>query len=52
MEYEGWKIGNEARLLDEMCITERMKIERSTVKKIGGALVVYGTAMGLMALFL
>ncbi|MEA1994070.1 MAG: hypothetical protein U9N35_06735 [Euryarchaeota archaeon] len=53
MEFtDDWMIGNDARILDEMAISKRTKVDRSTLKKIGGALLVYAFTMTLMALFL
>lgn len=47
-----WKIGEQAKKMDEKSIKERMKIERSSLKKILGALVIYFVVMGIFALIL
>jgi len=40
-----WEIGKEARELDEKSISERMKIERRSIKRLAGALVIYFLTM-------
>ena len=39
------EIGKEARDLDEKTISERMKIERRSIKRLGGAFVIYFLTM-------
>ena len=40
-----WEIGKEARDLDEKTIFERMKIERRSIKRLGGAFAIYFLTM-------
>ena len=40
-----WEIGKEARDLDEKTISERMKIERRSIKRLAGAVVIYFLTM-------
>ncbi len=40
-----WEIGKEARELDEKSISERMKIERRSIKRLAGAFVIYFLTM-------
>ena len=40
-----WEIGKEARELNEKTIFERMKIERRSIKRLGGAFVIYFLTM-------
>jgi len=45
-------IGKEAKELDELTIFERMKISKTAIKKIFGAIIVYITIMTLFFFFL
>ncbi|NVM44383.1 MAG: hypothetical protein HWN79_05655 [Candidatus Lokiarchaeota archaeon] len=36
-----WDIGQKARELDEKSISERVKIERHSIKRVAGALFIY-----------
>ena len=47
-----WNIGDEARLLDEQSIKERMRIEGRSVKKIFVALIIYACIMTFLMIFL
>ncbi|MFX1259764.1 MAG: hypothetical protein ACFFAN_18080 [Promethearchaeota archaeon] len=47
-----WNIGNEAKLLDEKSIKERMKIEGRSVKKMFVALLIYIAVMTLFIVYL
>ena len=47
-----WEIGKEASELDSKPIKERMKIEKSSIKKIGIALILYSVAMVFFYIFL
>lgn len=47
-----WEIGKEARELDEKSISERLKVERSSKKKIGIALFCYSLIMLFFYFFL
>lgn len=49
---EQWNIGNEARLLDEQSLKERMKIEGRSVIKIFIALIIYAFIMTFFMVFL
>ena len=40
-----WEIGKEARDLDEKPISERMKIERRSIKRLAGAFDIYFLTM-------
>ena len=40
-----WEIGKEARDLDKKSISERMKIERRSIKRLAGAIVIYFLTM-------
>jgi len=40
-----WEIGKEARDLDEKPISERMKIERRSIKRLAGAFAIYFLTM-------
>ena len=40
-----WEIGKEARDLDEKTISERMKIEKRSIKRLAGAVVIYFLTM-------
>ena len=40
-----WEIGEEARDLDGKTISERMKIERRSIKRLAGAFVIYFLTM-------
>lgn len=40
-----WEIGKEAKELDEKTIFERMKIERRSIKRLAGAVVIYFITM-------
>ncbi|MFX1555043.1 MAG: hypothetical protein ACFFBV_14045 [Promethearchaeota archaeon] len=42
---KSWEIGKEARELDEKPITERLRIERRSIKKISVALLFYCIVM-------
>ncbi|MFX0032091.1 MAG: hypothetical protein ACFE8E_06650 [Candidatus Hodarchaeota archaeon] len=45
---ESYKIGKEAQELDEKTIFERMKINKKSIKKLFGAVIVY---IAIMTLF-
>jgi hypothetical protein len=46
-------VGNIARILDtEMTVLERMKIKKSTLLRMVGAIVVYLTMMSIFSIFL
>ncbi|MFX1341028.1 MAG: hypothetical protein ACFFDK_20630 [Promethearchaeota archaeon] len=47
-----WNIGNEAKQLDKKTIKERMKIERSSLKKIFLALLIYFFFLTIFIAFL
>ncbi|MFX1304456.1 MAG: hypothetical protein ACFE9X_13960 [Promethearchaeota archaeon] len=47
-----WEIGKEARELDEKPILERLKVEKSSKKKIGIALLCYFLVMIFFYFFL
>ncbi|MFX0043460.1 MAG: hypothetical protein ACFE8L_11165 [Candidatus Hodarchaeota archaeon] len=47
-----WEIGIEAKELDNKHISERIKIEKSTFKKIVGALLIYLITMVVFSIFL
>lgn len=49
---KSWEIGKEARELDEKPITERLKVEKSSKKKIGIALICYSLIMVFFYFFL
>ena len=40
-----WEIGKEARDLDEKTISERMKINKRSIKRLAGAVVIYFLTM-------
>jgi len=40
-----WEIGKEARDLDEKPISERMKIEKRSIKRLAGAFAIYFLTM-------
>ncbi|MFW9947359.1 MAG: hypothetical protein ACFFBZ_07905 [Promethearchaeota archaeon] len=44
---KSWEIGKEARELDEMPISERLRVERRSIKKITVALLFYCIIMVL-----
>jgi hypothetical protein len=48
----GWEIGKEARELDEKPISERLKVERSSKRKIGIAVFCYSLIMVFFYFFL
>jgi hypothetical protein len=47
-----WEIGIEAQELDKKSISERMKVERSSIKKFIGALMIYSLFMVLFYFFI
>lgn len=47
-----WEIGKEASELDSKPLKERMKIEKSSIKKIGIAFIFYSITMVLFYIFL
>ncbi|MFX1573828.1 MAG: hypothetical protein ACFFB0_13850 [Promethearchaeota archaeon] len=47
-----WEIGKEAKELDQKSISERIKIGKHSIKKIIGALLIYGFTMTLFYFFL
>ncbi len=49
---KSWEIGKEARELDEKPISERLKIEKSSKKKIGVAFIFYSIIMVILYFFL
>lgn len=49
---KNWDIGREAKELNEKPIYERMKLEKASIKKIVGALIIYFIMMYIFYLFL
>jgi len=49
---KSWEIGKEARELDEKPISERLKLEKNSKKKIGIAFIFYSITMVLLYFFL
>jgi len=49
---DNWEIGKEAKELDQKSILERIKIEKSSIKKIIGVLLIYCFTMTLFYFFL
>jgi hypothetical protein len=49
---ESSTIGKEAQELDDRSISERMKLNKTSIKKIFGAIIVYITIMTLFFFFL
>ncbi|MFX1312725.1 MAG: hypothetical protein ACFFHD_08950 [Promethearchaeota archaeon] len=47
-----WEIGKEAKELDQKSISERVKIEKRSIKRIIVALCVYGITITLFYFFL
>jgi len=47
-----WEIGKEAKELDEKPISERIRVERKSIKKIGYAMIFYSIVMVLFYYFL
>ncbi|MFX1315958.1 MAG: hypothetical protein ACFE9T_08850 [Promethearchaeota archaeon] len=49
---DNWEIGIEARKLDDKHISERIKLERKSFKKIVGAVLIYFITMLLFSILL
>jgi len=47
-----WEIGKEAKELDQKSISERIKIEKRSIKRIVGALLIYCFTITLFYFFL
>ena len=47
-----WDIGREAKEIDEKPIYKRMKIGKTSIKKIAGSLIIYFIMMYFFYLFL
>jgi len=46
----GWNIGSEAREIDSKSLKERLKIEKTTIKRIGFAVLFYFVTMVIFSI--
>jgi len=47
-----WEVGKEAQELDKKPIKERIRVEGSSLKRVGYALIIYSLTMVLFYIFL
>ncbi|MFX1339550.1 MAG: hypothetical protein ACFFDK_13140 [Promethearchaeota archaeon] len=49
---KNWDIGQEAKELDERPFSERMRIKKTSIKKVMGFLIIYFIIMGIFYIVL